>query len=73
MADNLPENLLITAVNRGLRLVLTTDGRFLPISDYLDSDGEETDNPEEAVIAIVNAGDSWAVLDLRDFERESTQ
>lgn len=59
----------IVAVNRSAWLVLTDDGETVNITNFLDVDGDETDNPDNAEFAIVQTSDGqwWSVtLNLFD-------
>jgi len=57
------------AVNRSLRMILMGDGTLARISMMLDCDGDETDDPDDACVAICPTIDGrWLVVDLREFE-----
>lgn len=51
----------VIALNLGQREAFLDDGRTCPITNMLDADGDETDDPEEA------REDEWLALHLGDF------
>lgn len=57
-----------SAVNRAQRLALLDDGSLSRFSLMLDDDGDETDDPEEACVAIcpTQCG-RWLVIDLSQY------
>lgn len=59
---------VVAAVLRGRRLVMLSSGRMLPITVFLDGEGKETDDPEEAVEAIAGEGGLWVRVTLAAFE-----
>lgn len=61
----------VVAVNVGRREAVLDDDTVIPITNLLDDEGEETDDPEEAVAAVAcEAEDRWHTIDLRDFTRD---
>lgn len=59
----------VEVVNLTKRLALLDDGRSCRVDTLLDADGDETDEPRDAVVAILALPDGrWGVIDLRDFE-----
>lgn len=58
----------IEAVNRKLAKVVLQNGTVLPITVWLDAEGEECDGYEDAVVCV--CGDDiagWFVVDLTDY------
>lgn len=59
----------VEAINRTLGVVLMVGGSTVPVTNWLDDDGEECD-AQDAVMAV--AGPSidgrWHTLDLAEFE-----
>lgn len=41
------------------RLALLSDGTTVPITNLFDGDGDETDDPDEAVSFVAGDGDRW--------------
>lgn len=59
----------IEAINRTELTAITEDGRIGEITNMFDADGEETDDYELAVAAVVKlADDEWYSVDLTAFE-----
>lgn len=59
----------VRAINRMKRLALLDGGAVVSITTMLDIDGDETNDPEECFIAILQLPNgSWACCDIRDFE-----
>lgn len=63
----------VEAVNVGRRIALLTDGRTVPITNLLDGDGDETDDPAEAVAFVAGADDQWFAAQLADYETRGLQ
>jgi hypothetical protein len=58
----------INAINRDQRLAVTDDGQVCQITNLFDRDGDETDNAEAAVVAVVKLADEeWLTVDLTAF------
>lgn len=55
----------IRALNKGLAVATTDAGEHLPITDWLDADGDDCE-PERAVVAVAgpDARGGWHVLRL---------
>ncbi len=59
----------VAAINRRTRLAILDSGAVVPISNMIDIDGYETDNPDECLHAIVQLPcGTWECCDMRDFE-----
>lgn len=55
-------------VNRADKLVLYDDNVVRPFDKMFDGDGDETDDPMEALaVTVMVRKDSWHCIDLRDF------
>ncbi len=58
----------ITAINVTDRLALTSDDRTVEITNLYDDDGEETDDEDTAVTAVVCVNEHcWVVIELDDY------
>ncbi len=57
----------VDAINRVDNLLLTTDGDVLPITNYLDDEGDEC-TADEAVAFVGGAGSLWFGGMISDFE-----
>lgn len=57
----------IEAINKARREALTADGLTLPITLLLDSEGDQTDDWNEAVVFIAGAGSRWYVEGVAAF------
>ena len=59
----------IVAVNVAARIALASDGRECPVTNLLDSDGDETEDTEAAVTAVVHyADDKWFTILLSEYD-----
>lgn len=59
----------VLAVNRCELLAITDTALIGSIETWLDDEGDETDDPSAAVVAIVRWPDgTWSPVDLRDFD-----
>ncbi len=59
----------IVAVNVQARQALASDDRLCEITNLYDSDGEETNDPDEATGAVVRYDDGkWFSLSLLDYD-----
>lgn len=59
----------IEAINRADMIAVTDDGRVGTITNMFDADGEETDDIEEAITAVIRlADDEWYTVALDDYE-----
>ena len=58
----------IVAIHVGNRWALTDDGERLHICDLYDEFGEETNEPDNAVVGVCKYADGWITLDFGDFE-----
>ena len=58
----------VEAVNSGRGVALTSDGKFIPITDYMDADGEACE-PAEAVSVVAGPDENgkWWHVTLSDF------
>lgn len=60
----------IVAVNLTGRIALANDDTICDITNLLDADGDETDNPDEAIAAVACYDDeTWFSIRLDDFEK----
>lgn len=57
---------LIEAVNLRSNLVMLSDGSTMPITDYIDEDGDFCD-PKDAITCVAGEG-PYYVIDLREYE-----
>ena len=58
----------IAALNVAERKAVDDGGNVYPITRMLDADGDETDDPAEAVVVIVRAGPkAWLVEKIADY------
>lgn len=64
----------VEAINRKLGVVLMSGGSIVPVSDWLDEDGDDC-SPEDAVFAVAGpASDGrWHTLLLSDFDEVTEQ
>ncbi|UXS24200.1 hypothetical protein [Agrobacterium tumefaciens] len=59
----------IAAVNRTHMIAVTDDGIVCEITNMFDSDGDETDDFNSAVVGIVRVGDDeWFTVVFEDYE-----
>lgn len=59
----------IEVINRADRTAVTDDGRVGTITNLFDADGDETDNIEDAITAVIRlADDEWYTIALEDYE-----
>ena len=62
-------NLRIVAVNVSDRLALASDDRECAATNLFDSDGDETEDTDAAVAAVVRyADDKWFTIVLAEYE-----
>ena len=58
----------VEAINLTQGVVLMTSGSVVPVTNWLDGVGDETDDAQEAKFAIVRGPDGrWHCLELSDF------
>lgn len=72
MADPEPVDTVdVEAVNQSDGLVLLATGEVVPIDTFLDDEGDETDDRDEAVVAVAGptADGKWLSVALTDFTR----
>lgn len=63
----------VEAINRAAGLVLMADGSTVPVTNWLDADGDECDWQDARVAVAGPASDGrWHMLDLDDFEEVET-
>lgn len=67
MTDTPDHGLTVTAINKTERLALRSDGEILPLG-FLDSDGEPTQEVDEAVVFVCGSDDIWFTGVIADFE-----
>ena len=59
---------MIDAVNRHQRIATTDDGRVCEITNFYDCRGDETDDVDAAIAAVVKISErAWMAIDLRLF------
>jgi len=61
MLDHAPQTVYVIAIDRAAALVMLDDGCVLPVTNWLDIDGEELPSSEGAA-AWVAGIDSWGWL-----------
>lgn len=62
-------NLHIVAINVKARAALASDDRECTITNLVDSDGDETEDTDAAVAAVVRyADDKWFTIVLAEYE-----
>lgn len=49
----------IPAINIFSRFALLDDGTIVPVTNLFDADGDETNDPDEAVVFVAGEGDRW--------------
>lgn len=59
----------ITAVNRAVAVAMTDTGQTIPVTNWLDCDGDEY-APKDAVVAVAGPDDQghWYAIDLSHFD-----
>ena len=58
----------VVAINRKRRLAITDDDRLVPITNLIDSSGEETDDVDEAITGVVRVSEHvWVVVVFADY------
>ena len=62
------ENVNVVAVHVANRWALTESGLCLYISDFFDDQGEDTSDPEQAVVGICKCSDGWLTINLNEFQ-----
>lgn len=55
------------------RLFVDEMGVSFPVTQWLDADGDEVDDPDRAIVAIAGAADTWFTLYLEHFPRSTRQ
>ena len=63
----------VDAINLGRRLALLNTGATVPISTFFDEDGDETDQPSEAVAFIVFLGGLWFTGAVASYDFSKTK
>lgn len=55
----------VDIINLRERYALMTDGKVLPITNFMNAGGEETDDPYEAVVCVAGEdGYGWLTIDI---------
>lgn len=55
----------VDLIDLDARYVLMTDGKVLQITNFLDSDGDETDDPYEATVCVAGEdGYGWLTIEI---------
>jgi hypothetical protein len=68
MCENCEENYVI-AIKASEQVALLADNTTRPFDMMFDEDGDETDDPDEAVAAIVQlSDDAWDTFTFDEFE-----
>lgn len=65
----------VIAVNRARRIALLDDDRTIPMTGFVGADGEETEDPADAVAAVagplhIDGVEFWCSLDLTMYDRK---
>ena len=61
----------VVAINRARRMALTDDDAVLRLEILLDEDGDETDDIDDALVAIAqHPNGKWWAIDLTAFEEQ---
>lgn len=56
----------VELIDLDARYVLMTDGKVLQITTFLDSDGDDTDDPYEATVCVAGEdGYGWFTIEIR--------
>lgn len=65
----------ISCVNCALKIAITEDGQSLPITNLIDSNGDECDDVDEAVTCVAGPDKDgmWRVIDFREMEKVAMQ
>jgi|JI8StandDraft_1071087.scaffolds.fasta_scaffold323891_2 hypothetical protein len=67
-----PTDINIIAINVHARLALASDDTECEITTLFDADGEETDDEDEAVAAVIRYADnSWFSIELSDYSEDA--
>lgn len=63
----------VTAINRRMKIAVTDTYEIVDFDSMFDIEGDETDDPEDCVVAVVHLPDGmWEVIKLGDFEKLGT-
>ena len=66
---SMPTILTVVAISREQRLVMLGDGSVLPVTNWLDADGDETEDASEAVAYVAGTERcGWISGSLSAFE-----
>lgn len=61
----------IVAINLGQRIAILDDDTVFPLTNFIDAGGDETDDPDKAVVAVGHLpDDSWVTFEIDGFEDE---
>lgn len=63
----------IQAINLGKQILLLDDGKIVPVIAMFDSNGQNTDEPDEAVSFVGGVVGEWFVGKVSDYEPATTQ
>lgn len=63
----------VQAINLTKRLALLSDGATVPVTNLLDADGDETQEPAQAVGFVAGEGGTWFAGLLSDFDAVESQ
>lgn len=60
----------VTAINLADRIAVSDSGQLLKITTLIDDEGNETDDPSDAVVLVVMASrEEWIVVHVDDFTK----
>jgi hypothetical protein len=63
----------VESIHLAKRLALLSDGRTVPITQLLDGEGDETDNPAAATAFVAGAGKEWFSGATSDYQQVTAQ
>lgn len=61
-----------SAANWFTRFAILSDGSTVPVTNLFDGDGEETNDPDQAVTFVAGDGDRWFAGLCADYEEVRT-
>lgn len=61
----------VVAINLTRRLVHMSDDRTLPITSLIDAFGDDTDEPEDAVVLVCGEPGAFFVVRIGDYQGET--
>jgi len=63
----------VDAINAFTRFAVLNDGTTVPVTGLYDADGEETNDPDQAVTFVAGEGDRWFSGLCSEFEEVTAQ